>query len=145
MFFQKEVAKDEKYSFVDAEKRKACSDAWDGGVDCILKCQVKVDGRLTVWCAQHDEKTLAPRPARTFELASLSGAESVGLTRLLMSVTNPTVETVEAIESSVAWFKSARIDGIKLVEVKDASLPKGRDRVVERDASARPMWARFYE
>ena len=76
---------------------------------------------------------------------TLSGAESVGLTRLLMSVTNPTAETVEAIESSVAWLKSARIDGIKLVEVKDASLPKGRDRVVERDASARPMWARFYE
>ena len=31
------------------------------GIACILKCQIRVDGKLTVWCAQHDEMTLEPR------------------------------------------------------------------------------------
>ena len=145
LIFLREVVTEPRYQFVPASTRDVAQRAFQRGVDCILQCQVRMNGRLTVWCAQHDEKTLAPRPARTFELASLSGAESVSLTRLLMSLTNPAPATIEAIESSVAWLKSARIEGIKLVEVKDASLPKGRDRVVEKDASARSMWARFYE
>jgi len=28
----------------------------------ILKCQIRVNGKLTVWCAQHDEKDYRPRP-----------------------------------------------------------------------------------
>ena len=40
------------------------SEAFDRGVDCILKCQIKTDGKLTAWCAQHDEIDLSPRPAR---------------------------------------------------------------------------------
>jgi PelA/Pel-15E family pectate lyase len=112
-------------------------------VDCILKCQIKVNGRLTVWCAQHDEIDLSPRPARTFELASLSGAESVGLTRLLMSLPNPKPEVVRSIEAAVGWFESAKIRGIKVVEGRDTNGAK--DRVVEMDAAAPPMWARFYE
>jgi hypothetical protein len=28
-------------------------------VECILKTQVVQEGKLTVWCAQHDERTLA--------------------------------------------------------------------------------------
>jgi PelA/Pel-15E family pectate lyase len=32
-----------------------------------------------------------------------------------------------------------------VVEKRDASLPNGFDRVVVEDASAGPLWARFYE
>lgn len=38
------------------------------GISCILKTQVVVNGKLTVWCAQYDEKTLKPAKARAFEL-----------------------------------------------------------------------------
>ena len=48
------------------------------GMACILRTQVKQDGRLTAWCAQHDEHTFAPAWARNFEPPSLSGNESVG-------------------------------------------------------------------
>ena len=64
MFFVRDVAKDDLYAFVDADKRNAARKAWDKGIDCILKSQVCVNGKLTAWCAQHDEKTLEPRPAR---------------------------------------------------------------------------------
>ena len=145
MIFLREVATEKRYEFVAAGPRAAAQRAFDRGVDCILKCQIKVDGKLTAWCAQHDEIDLSPRPARTFELASLSGSESVGLTRLLMSIEKPSPEIVRAVAAAVAWLESAKIPSLELVEVKDAALPKGKDRVVKNNPAAKPMWARFYE
>lgn len=141
----REVAADRRYDFVDAGQRAAAQRAFDRGVECILKCQIKLHGRLTAWCAQHDEIDFSPRPARSFEPASLSGAESVGITRLLMSIERPAPEVVRAVEAAVAWFESARLMGINVVEVRDAAVPGGNDKVVQKDASAKPMWARFYE
>ena len=60
------------------------------GIDCILRTQVMQNGRLTAWCAQHDSRTLKPAKARAFELPSLSGHETVGIVRFLMSEPNPT-------------------------------------------------------
>jgi PelA/Pel-15E family pectate lyase len=45
----------------------------------------------------------------------------------------------------VAWFESARIEGIRVEVRKDEKAPRGKDRVVVKDAGARPMWARFSE
>lgn len=50
--------------------------AFDRGIDCLIRCQIKVDGLPAVWCAQHDEVTLEPRPARKFEPVSLSGRKA---------------------------------------------------------------------
>ena len=69
------------FAFIDSSRRAKSAAAFNKGVDCILKCQVRVGGKLTVWCAQHDEITLEPRPARAFELTSLSGGESAEIGR----------------------------------------------------------------
>ena len=87
----------------------------------------------------------SPRPARTYELVSLSGSESVGIMRLLMSLDKPSPEVVRAIEAAVVWFEAAKIPGIKVVEVNAPGTPKGKDKTVVKDASAQPMWARFHE
>jgi pectate lyase len=145
MFFLRDVAKEDVYSFVDADRRSACKQAWDRGIDCILKCQVKVDGKLTVWCAQHDEKDLSPRPARTFEPASLSGSESVGVVHVLMNVENPSPEVIAAIDAAIAWLEQVKIHGIKLEDRPTPNTPKGFERYVVEDPSAPPIWARFYE
>ncbi len=71
------------YAFVDEVRRLKAGQAVQKGIDCLLKTQVVVDGKRTVWCAQHDEVTLAPAPARKFEPVSLSGFESVGIVRFL--------------------------------------------------------------
>ena len=145
MEFLREVATQARYTFVEDKKREAAKRAFDRGVDCILKCQIKVNGRLTAWCAQHDEVDLSPRPARAYELVSLSGSESVGLVRLLMSLEKPSPEVVRSVEAAAAWFESVKIPGIKVVEVEDKNSAKGKDKTVVKDANARPMWARFYE
>ncbi|MCX6903423.1 MAG: hypothetical protein NTW03_08090 [Verrucomicrobia bacterium] len=96
------------------------------------------NGKPTVWCAQHDEVDYRPRPGRTFELASLSGAESVGVLRLLMSLEHPSPEIIRSIKAGAAWFESAKVTGIRQTKVN------GDKRIVQ-DASAPPLWARFYE
>jgi pectate lyase len=143
--FLREVATSQRYTFVDATRRKAAKDAFGRGIDCILACQIKVDGKLTAWCAQHDEKDYRPRPGRTYELVSISGGESVNVVRLLMSLDDPSPAVVRAVESAVAWFEAAKITGIRVEVRKDDRAPRGRNRVVVKDAKAPPLWARFYE
>ena len=143
--FLRELYASNTFAFLDAARKKAAHAAFDRGVACILKCQVKVDGKLTAWCAQHDELDLRPRSGRAYELVSLSGAESVGIVRLLMSLDRPSPEVVRAVEGAVTWFQEAQLKGVKQVEVADANGPKGRDKRIVADASAPPLWARFYE
>ncbi len=131
------------YDFVDAPRRGRAADAVARGIDCILKTQIKQDGKLTAWCAQHDEKTLEPAWARAYEPPSLSGSESVGIVRFLMSVEKPTPEIIAAIEGAVAWFRNVAIHGYRFEEfVNEQGM---EDKRLVRDADAGLLWARFYE
>ncbi len=134
----REVATSDGYAFVDPQRREAAQKSFDRGIQCILKCQVIVDGKPTVWCAQHDETRYEPRSARTYELVSLSGSESAGILRLLMRLDDPSPDVVGAIESGAEWFESVKLTGIRQRWVN-------RDKVIVEDPNARPLWARFYE
>jgi PelA/Pel-15E family pectate lyase len=135
----------EPYAYLDESFAPRAADAVALGIDCILRCQIVQDGEKTGWCAQHDEFSLEPAPARSYELPSLSGSEGVGIVRFLMTIEDPSPEVREAIEAAVAWFDSVRITGIRVMETVDASQPTGEDRVVVEDPTAPPIWARFYE
>jgi PelA/Pel-15E family pectate lyase len=126
------------YSFLTADERARAAKAVEKGIDVILKTQIVQNGKLTAWCAQHDERTLAPAKARSYELPSLSGSESVGIVEFLMGIEKPSPEVVRAVKAAVAWFESVRIPGIRVVQ-------RDGDRFVVEDAAAPPLWARFYE
>jgi len=143
--FLREVAESTRYEFVDSGRRRAARESFDRGIQCILKCQIKSGGKLTAWCAQHDEKDLSPRPGRSYELVSLSGSESVGIVKLLMSLEHPSPEVIQSVQAAVAWFETARLTGIRIVQTPDPAAPKGFDKAVVSDPNGRPMWARFYE
>jgi PelA/Pel-15E family pectate lyase len=133
------------YRFVDEDRRLLAEKAVAKGAELILKTQVIVGGKRTIWGAQHDEVTLAPAPARKFEPASLSAGESVGVVRFLMSIENPDARIIEAIESAVAWFRNSEVCGLRWVERRDPSKPGGYTREAVADPKAPPIWARFYE
>ncbi len=145
MNFLRESYTSELYAFLDQERKQRARTAFENGIQCILKCQIKAADKLTAWCAQHDEIDYRPRAGRSYELVSISGSESVGIVRLLMSLTQPGPEVTRAVESAVAWFQTAELKGIKEITVEDKNSPKGTDKRVIQDASAPPMWARFYE
>lgn len=131
------------YAFVDAARRERAAGAVERGIRCILDAQIKQDGQLTAWCAQHDEKTLEPAWARKYEPPSLSGAESVGIVQFLMSIEHPSAEVVTAIEAAVVWLRAVPITGQRLEHVRGED---GRnERRLVPDAAAPPLWARFYE
>lgn len=131
------------YAFVDAARRAKATDAVKRGVACILRTQIKQQGKLTVWCAQHDETTFEPAWARNFEPPSLSGGESVGIVRFLMEIENPPPEVKNAIEGAIDWFKRVKIHGLR---VDNSPGPDGKkDRHAVADPHARELWARFYE
>lgn len=134
----RDVARSDDFRFVDPKRREAAERAFEWGIACLLKCQLTVDGKLTVWCAQHDEKTLEPRPARTYELISLSGSESAGILLLLMSLDNPSPEVRRAVRAGAQWFDAVKLTGIKQTMVN-------RNKVIVSDPNAPPLWARFYE
>lgn len=122
-----------------------CKVAIAKGVDCILKTQIKQNGVLTVWCAQYNAKTLQPEMARKFELASLSGSESVGIVRFLMQQQNPSKEIIDAVKGAVQWFEKVKIVGFSFVEIKAPNEKSGKDKVLVKDDANPGIWARFYD
>jgi PelA/Pel-15E family pectate lyase len=132
-------------AFVDQTHRSQAQQAIDKGLNIILKTQVRVDGKLTVWCAQHDEVTLAPAKARSYELPSLSGKESVEIVRYLMDIDHPGPEIRQAINSACGWFSEVQITGLRLTRERNPAHGTQPNRTVVQDPDAPRLWARFYD
>lgn len=131
------------YGFLDQSRRDRAVAAVGKGIDLILRSQVRQSGELTAWCAQHDERTLEPAWARSYEPPSLSGGESVGIVRFLMSVRKQTPQIAASIEGAVRWLRKVAISGFRVQSVPG---PDGRDdRILVQDPDAPLLWARFYE
>lgn len=118
--------------------------AIDAGIKCILRLQIKAHGKLTAWCQQYDEKTFQPAKARTYELPSITGAESVGIVQFLMKIEKPSAQIKNAITSAIEWFQESKIDGYKYIDIRDTTQANGRDRVLVPDKNS-TVWARFYD
>jgi len=138
MIFLRDIRAESDFAFLDQDRLDAAQTAFARGIQCILDCQIMVDGQRTVWCAQHDAETLAPAKARSYELPSLSGGESAGILILLMDLEDPSPEVIRAVNAGVHWYRKTRITGFRYKVSEDAL-------GLTPDASAPPLWARFYE
>jgi PelA/Pel-15E family pectate lyase len=132
------------YAVLGQDYAKKAQKAVDKGLQCILKTQVTLNGKLTVWAAQYDERRLVPAKARAFELPSLSSSESSNIVKFLMRQKNPSPEVIKAVNSAVQWFDDAKISGFKVERIDDPKQPKGKDVILVPDASS-VIWARFYD
>ena len=139
----RDVSESSDYAFLETEYRTQAKAAVTKGIDCILRIQIKQDGKRTAWCAQHDAKTLEPAWARSYEPPSISGAESVGVVRFLMSIEEPTPAIIAAVTGAAEWFRSVTLHGLRLETFTNAEGQK--DKRVVADPEAGPLWARFYE
>lgn len=128
---------------ISREMKQKAKNSFDKGVQIILKTQIIVQNKPTVWCAQHDEVTLEPAKARSYELPSFSGIESANIALLLMQIENPSKEIFAAVKGAVQWFEENKLEGIRLeiITTKDGK----RDRVVVEDKEAPALWGRFYD
>lgn len=141
---------DLNFSWLDDTMRKRIYQAFNKGIDMILRAQYVQNGVKTVWGQQHDNNTLLPTNARTFELASLTAGESCDVVRLLMEIPHPSDEVVESVKAAMAWFERVAITGMRVEKVaipedKAANHEYPYDLVVVKDKKAPRIWSRFYE
>jgi pectinesterase len=139
------VAGQGDFAFVGAAERNRCRESFDRGVECILNCQIKVNGKLTGWCQQHDAHTLAPTKGRAYELPSNAAMESAAIVQMLMDLDAPSPRVRQAIDAAVAWFEQSKITGKRWDLVTGPQYEDGKDRQLVDDPAAPPLWARFYD
>lgn len=146
MNFLKDIYSDDKeyvsLQLNGATKIKA-KQAFDKGIQCFLDTQIIYEGVPSVWCAQHNSVTLVPAKARSYELPSFSGSESVGIVAILMNIDKPSAAIIASVKGAVQWFENNKLEGIKLENIINNEGEK--DRVVVQDKDASPLWARFYD
>lgn len=147
---QRIVNKEKGYELVDLELYEKVEQSFNKGIECILNTQIKESDSLLVWCQQHNNRTLAPEKARTFEPAAICNGESSEIVEFLMSLKNPNERIKKSIQSAVKWFLISRIYGIRLETIK---APKTEytyrtsetDRILVKDSNAKPIWTRYYQ
>jgi PelA/Pel-15E family pectate lyase len=127
-----------------ADERTRAETAITRGVGYILAAQIEQGSTKTVWCAQHDPETFEPLGARSYELPSKSGKESVGVIGFLM--TQPqTTEVAAAARAAIAWFKDADVvfENTAYVSRPSSSTDDNYNPIQSRSGSS--MWCRFYD
>lgn len=126
-----------RFEYVPMDLRLKAAAAVKRSEAVLLKTQVRVDGKPTIWGQQYEPVTLTPVAARNFEPAALSAAESASLLLFLMSDPEPTAQDVAAVHSGVAFLKA--------VAIKDKAWVKGASGRVLVDQPGALLWARFYD
>jgi PelA/Pel-15E family pectate lyase len=139
-----------RFGFIEAPLRERIRKAVDNGDACLLRLQVRQGLTLAGWAGQYDHRTLQPTHGRRFELPAMATQETVGVLRYLMSIPEPSMEVVAAIEGAVAWLRRVEIRGWR-IETFAAEPEQYRyhasntDRRLLRDPTASALWARFYD
>jgi PelA/Pel-15E family pectate lyase len=126
-----------RFEFVPMDVRLKAAAAVKRAEAVLLKTQVRIDGKRTIWVQQYEPVTLAPVAARNFEPAALSAAESASLLVFLMSDPAPTADEVAAVHDGVAFLKA--------VAIKDKAWVKGPSGRALVDQPGALLWARFYD
>lgn len=131
------------FHVLEPHYKKKAREALDRGLHCILKTQVVLDGRKTIWAAQYDKDSLQPAKARAYELPSLATAESVDILLFLMD--QPVSASIQdAIEAGTKWFIDHALKDKEAIVVDDPTQDSGKDRILIRKPGA-ICWARFYD
>lgn len=148
MRMMRDIAAGNKAPYDALKLRKAdlkrAQDAFEKAVDCVLGCQIKRDGKPTVWCQQHHYETLEPVGARIYEFPSFTGCGEIPkVLELLMEIENPSNELKMAIEGAVEWLRNHAIYGYRHeTYINEWGMS---DRRLVPDKNAKPLWARYYD
>lgn len=138
------------FAFVPAATRRAAASAAARAITLILRAQVVVAGKRTVWAQQQDPLTLVPVAGRNFEPAALSAGESSDVLLFLMGLPHPSPAIEQAIADGIAWLKANAIYGEAWVGGRVPRAPgtpppatPPTPRHLEARPGAGPLWPRY--
>lgn len=135
-----DIANQADYQWLAADVRTSAQVGFAKGVAWLVSTQVVVDGKRTVWTAQHHPLSGAPIAARKFEQISLVSSESSAVLQLLLDKglykeqSSPGV--LPALCSGIAWLQQHQIRD-KIWQRHDTG-----SALVEKKGAQ--TWARFY-
>lgn len=133
-----QVANEPRFAMLaDSTKTKAAA-AFYRAVDWLLANQVVVNGKRTVWGAQHHPLTGEPVMARSYELASLVSSESAKILQLLLRYAPDYPGVAQSLADAANWFREKQIND--KARYRDAD---GRLALIDSPGSV--VWARFYD
>ena len=75
-----------EFVFVPEHVRALAAASLKRGINCLLACQIVVDGHRTVWAQQYDPLTRQPTSARNYEMPSQVAGESASIMIFLMQL-----------------------------------------------------------
>ena len=122
---------------LNEDQRNAAKEAVNKGIDFILKSQIVMNGKKTIWCAQHGMNDYKAKAARSYELASKSGCESVLILAFLMSRPQ-TPEISSSVKAGLNWFRNPAN------YMENYAFDGSKDNPIMFKKGSR-MWFRFYE
>ncbi len=108
--------------------------ALDKGMDFILKSQIMVDGKPTIWGQQHHPETYESMSGRSWELACRTPNESSFVTAILLNWPDRSPDIVNATWGAVGWYEDNAIENMWF--------DQNSGTITERDGAS--MWYRYY-
>lgn len=102
-------------------------------VSYLLNAQIRNDNVLTIWSSQYYPSSFSPAPARSYELVSKSGKESVGVLAFLMNWPDQSESVKASVAGGVAWYQSNKVENLVL-----------REGEFSEEIGAE-LWYRFYD
>ncbi len=132
-----DVALSPTFAMLPQDLKTQAASQFQLGLQLLLRCQLRLNGELTVWAAQYHPVELTAVAARAYEWPALVSSESAGITLLLMEQP-PTPAIIQSVEAAVRWFERQQI--------RDQALLRDAQGVrLQTSPGAKPLWARFYD
>ena len=133
-----QVANEPRFAMLADNTKTAAGAAFYRAVDWLLANQVVVDGKRTVWGAQHHPLTGKPVTARKYEKASLVSSESAKILQLLLRYAADYPGVALSLTDGANWFREKQIND--KARYRDAD---GRLALIDSPGSV--IWSRFYD
>lgn len=125
-------------------QRSAAARTSKKGVKYIRRSQIKLDGKRTIWSAQHDPDDYTPLGARSYELAGRNGKASALIVSYLMSIPQ-TQDIMDVVEGGLGFYRDTATQKADAKYVKRSKSSVDDTYNPIQIAAGKTMWYRFYE
>ena len=125
-----------EYQWLDSSLRQQARHGFERGMQWLVKAQVHIDGKRTVWAAQHHPLDATPVAARKFEQVSLVSTESAAVLQLMLDHATELPDVIPALCAGARWLERHAVRDKKWQRSETGS------RLVEKTGAI--TWARFY-
>ncbi|HEY0921092.1 pectate lyase [Rheinheimera pacifica] len=133
-----QVANEPRFAMLADSTKTEAAAAFYHAVDWLLANQVVVDGKRTVWGAQHHPLTGEPVTARKYEKASLVSSESGKILQLLLRYAPDYPGAAQSLADAANWLRQKQIN--------DKDRHRDADgRLLLIDSPGSVIWSRFYD